>query len=89
MLVYVVMYNFVDVDVGSFDTDIIGVFSSIEEAKETFLNEMKTQKEVFFNDYDTEEENYVDGDMSWSIWEKDEYAVHHFDLFIKEQVVIE
>ena len=88
MLVYVVMYNFIDVDGGSFDTDVIGVFDSFEKAKKYFLDEMKTQRD-YFKDYDTGEEDYVDGDMSWSIWEKDEYANHHFDLFIKEQVVIE
>ena len=37
-----------------------------------------------FKDYDTEEEDYVEGDMSWSIWEKEQYMSHHCDIKIQE-----
>lgn len=87
VVVYVLAYNYVDIDSGDFSTDVIGVFDTIEIAEEMLKLEIeKTRKD--FENYDVEEEQFVEGDMRWSIWEKDEYPSHHCDIFISEQIVL-
>lgn len=88
MLVYVLVCNFVDVDGGSFDTSVIGVFDTIEAATKMLKIEIERARKDF-NDYDYEEEKFVEGDMSWSIWELGEYPSHHCDLAITEQIVLD
>jgi len=88
MVVYVLVCNYTDVDGGDFSTTVIGVFSTIEVAQEMLKLEIENTRKDFEN-YDTEEDNFVEGDMSWSIWEKDEYPSHHCDLIVSEETVLD
>ena len=63
------------------------VYSDIEKAQHD-LNLLMEQARKDFHDLETEETEYVDGDMSWSIWEKEEYCYNHIDLTITECDVI-
>ena len=86
--VFILVATYVDVDSGNFMTDVIAVYDNYEMAQEQMKREIESTRKDFEN-YDYEEENFVDGDMSWSIWEKDEYPSHHCDLQIFNQIVIE
>lgn len=88
MVVYVLVCNYTDVDGGDFSTTVIGVFSTIEVAQEMLKLEIENTRKDFEN-YDTEEDNFVEGDMSWSIWEKGEYPSHHCDLIVSEKMVLD
>ena len=83
MTVYVVKSTYIDVDSGDFESRVEGVFENIEGAHTLMVNLIKDTRHDF-KDYDTEEEDYVDGDMSWSIWEKEYYMSHHCDITISE-----
>ncbi len=73
------------VDSGDFGTETF-VFGTIEKAEKKFKSLMKKAKKDF-KDLDTEQDHYVKGDMTWSIWEKEEYAYNHIDLIISEKEV--
>lgn len=88
MFVYVLTCNFIDVDGGTFDTTVIGTFKTIELAQRMLKLEMKKARKDF-KDYDAKEDTFVEGDMSWSIWEDGEYASHHCDLAISEQLILD
>lgn len=85
--VYVVVCSW-QRDCGECGTDVIGVYSSFERAKLAMENEMKMARS-YFEDLETEESEYVDGDMSWSIWEEGEYCYNHDDILIIEKEVEE
>ncbi|MCR4661717.1 MAG: hypothetical protein K5765_06960 [Clostridia bacterium] len=80
--VYVLVSNYVDVDSGDFNTEVIGVWENFNGANKE-LKKLMAQTREDFEDYDTEEEDYVDGDMTWSIWEEGEYSNHRCDLIIQ------
>ena len=61
----------------------VGAYDTIEKAQAQMEKEIKCAK-TDFSDMDTEEDDYVDGDMSWSIWEKGEYCYNHCDIEIRE-----
>ena len=83
MIVYVLTSTYVCVDSGDYDNRVDGVYESVDKALEHMKREIEeTRKD--FEDYDYEEDNYVEGDMNWSIWEKEEYASHHCDIQITE-----
>lgn len=86
MLVYVLTSTYVCVDSGDFETRVDGVYEDIDKALEQMKQEIKDAR-TDFKDYDTEEDNYVEGDTSWSIWEKAEYMSHHCDIKIIECAV--
>ena len=88
MVVYVLVCGYTDVDGGDFSTTVIGVFDTIEVAQEMLNLEIESARKDF-EGYDTEEDNFVEGDMSWSIWEKGEYPSHHCDLIISEEIVLD
>ena len=75
-LVYVLVREDTNVDSGCFETEVIGVYDSFDKAEESMVEEMRNARIDFAND-DFEEENYAQGDMSWSIWEKDGFSVNH------------
>lgn len=83
MLVYVLTSTYVCVDSGDFESRVVGVYENVEDALTQMKQEIKDTR-TDFKDYDTEEDNYVEGDMSWSIWEKEEYMSHHCDIQITE-----
>lgn len=88
MSVYVLVFNYVNVDSGEFNTQVLGVYESYSQAEKRMLREIDIiHKEELTNYYDLEEEDFVEGDMSWSIWEKNEYAMLHWDLIIEEQEI--
>ena len=70
-------------DSGDCGNEVIGVYQDFELAQRLFKNEMKNAKKDL-EDLDTEEDNYIDGDMSWSIWEEGEYCYNHIDIQITE-----
>ena len=69
-------------DSGDFGSDT-KVFSSFERAQQEMEIQMESAR-FDFDDLDTEEDDYVEGDMSWSIWESGEYAYNHCDITIKQ-----
>ncbi len=81
MVVYVLTSNYVCVDSGDYINRVEGVYESVLEAQEHMQREIEDARTDFQN-YDTEEDDYVEGDMSWSIWEKDEYMAHHYAIEI-------
>lgn len=82
MEVYVLVCNSINVDSGDFVTEVIGVYQEFGKAQEVMERHIIDIRNEY--DYcDTEEEDYVDGDMTWSIWEKGEYASNHCDLIIQ------
>lgn len=83
MLVYVLTSTYICVDSGDYESRVDGVYESIEQAQKQMKQEIKDTRNDFA-DYDTEEDNYVEGDMSWSIWEKEQYMSHHCDIQITE-----
>ena len=86
MTVYVLVKNDLDVDKGTFDTTVIGVYERLSMAETEFKAQMVEAKQDFQN-YDYEQTDYVEGDMSWSIWELGEYVSNHIDLIIQEMTV--
>lgn len=86
MLVYVLTSTYICVDSGDFESRVDGVYENVEDALKQMKQEIKDTR-TDFEDYDTEEDTYVEGDMSWSIWEKEQYMSHHCDIQITEQVV--
>lgn len=64
----------------------VAVYSTIERANKAFLQEIKDARKDF-SDLETEESGLIQGDMSWSIWEKDEYCYNHCDISIWEREV--
>ena len=86
MEVYVLIKNDLDVDGGTFDTEVIGVYENFSMAQTEMQAQMVEAKQKFQN-YDFEEDEYVEGDMSWSIWELGEYAVNHIDLIIQCETI--
>lgn len=79
LYVYVLMYDYVNVDSGDFNTDVIGVYQEIEPAQEQMRKEIKDLKEDFkYVDYEQEL-----GDNSYAIWEKENWASYHCQLIIR------
>ena len=86
MTVYVLVCNYHCVDSGDFANDIVGVYRNLEDAQKEMQKLMIEVRNDF--DYcDTEEDDYVDGDMSWSIYEQGEWVNHHCDITIHEREV--
>lgn len=83
MSVYVLTSNYVCVDSGEYESRVDGVYENIEDALKQMEQEIKDTRNDFVY-CDTEEDAYVEGDMSWSIWEKGEYVSHHCDIQITE-----
>jgi len=88
MTVFVLICGYTNVDSGDFSTSVIGVFDSYENAYKMMVKEIESTRKDY-EGYDTEEENFVEGDMSWSIWEKGEYPSHHCGLSIIEEIVLD
>ena len=83
MLVYVLTSTYICVDSGAFETRVVGVYENVEDTFKQMKQELKDTRNDF-KDYDTEEDTYVEGNMSWSIWEKEQYMSHHCDIQITE-----
>ena len=88
MTVFVLICGYTNVDSGDFSTSVIGVFNSYENAYKMMVAEIESTRKDY-ECYDTEEEQFVEGDMSWSIWQKGEYASNHCDLIISEEIVLD
>ena len=82
--VYVLVCNYLNVDSGDCNTEILGVYEDFGLAQYQMERHMVDIRNEF-GYCDVEESDYVDGDMSWSIWEKGEYMSHHCDLIIEEK----
>jgi len=59
----------------------LAVFDSIDKAQKEFKKEIKKAKQDF-KQLDTEHTPLADGDMSYSIWEREEYCYNHIDINI-------
>ena len=86
MVVYVLTSTYICVDSGDYESRVDGVYENVDKALKQMAQEIEDTR-TDFKDYDTEEDNYVEGDMSWSIWEKEQYMSHHCDIQITEQEV--
>lgn len=86
MKVYVVVSHYHNVDSGESETMVERVFEDIVQAQAYMGERIKEERENL-NHLDCEEDNYVEGDMSWSIWEKEQYMSHHCDIQIAESEV--
>ena len=87
MKVFVLMSTYIDVDSGEYESRVDGVYESVEDANKQMQQEIKDTRTDFKN-YDTEEDNYVEGDMTWSIWEKDCYMSHSCVIKITQCEII-
>ncbi len=83
MTVYVLTSHYIDVDSGDYNSEVIGVYENIDDAQKDLKDNIKWTRSDFQN-YDFEESDFIDGDMSWSIWEKDSEMSHRCELEIKE-----
>lgn len=83
MTVYVLTSTYVCVDSGDYENRIDGVYENVEDALKQMEQEIKDTR-LDFEDYDTEEDAYVEGDMCWSIWEKEQFMSHHCVIQITE-----
>ncbi len=84
MTVYVltVVWQFDSGETGNY----VHVYDSLEKAQA----QMKLEIKIARNDmsgYDIEETNLVDGDMSYSIWERENYCYNHEDINIYQREV--
>ena len=89
MLVYVLVQDYVCVDSGDFKTDVIGVYETFGQAQAKMEQEMNDIRKEMSERYDIEEDNYVEGDMAWGIWQKGEFATYRCTLEIFEQEVVQ
>lgn len=87
MTVYVLACNYVNVDSGEESNEIIGVYDTCEKAMDRMVKEIPEIRKDFEH-VDTEENDYVNGDMCWEIWEKGEYFSNHCNLTIYEKEII-
>lgn len=83
MSVFVLIENWY-MDSGENGLEVVGVYNTFEKVIKQFKKCMK-QIKLDWKDIDTEEDSYVDHDMCWSIWEKDNYGFNHYNLKIVEQ----
>lgn len=63
------------------------VYSDFDQANKEMKKRIKQAKKDF-KDMDTQEDSYCDGDMQWSIWERDNYCYNHIDITIYEREVL-
>lgn len=82
MLVYVLTTNYVYYEES--ENNVVGVYQSIEDAYKQMKREMERARDDF-KSFDTEEDSYVEGDMSWSIWEPGNYSRCKIDIQIVEK----
>ena len=87
MQVYVLTSEYLNVDSGDSEHRVDGVYETFEQAQKAMEQEIKDAR-TDFEGVDYEEDNYVKGDMSWSIWEKEYYMSYHCNIKISEQTVI-
>lgn len=83
--VYVLVCEYHCVDSGDFANDVVGVYENFNDAKEE-MEKLMVETRDDFEWYDTEESEYVDGDMTWEIWEQGEWVNHHcvINIFDRE-----
>lgn len=86
MKVYVLVKNW-QMDCGDCGLNVVKVFETYQQAYDCLLVKRK-QAKIDMEDLETEEDTLVEGDMCWSIWEKDKYCYNHIDLKIEEKEVI-
>lgn len=82
-----VVYVFERINVyDGFEDTTIRVYADLEKATQILKEQIEMVKEEFEEcDYDAE--NYVEGDMSWTIWEEGEFCMNHVSLTIYEREV--
>lgn len=83
MKVYV--FERINVYDGCEDTTI-RVYADLEKATQVLKEQMEAVKEEFEGS-DFETTNYVEGDMSWAIWDEGEFCMNHVSLTIYEKEV--
>lgn len=86
MQVYVLTSTYICVDSGKSECRVNGVYENVEDALKQMKRKIKDAKNDFKN-YTTEEDDHVEGVMSWSIWEREQYMSHHCDIQITKCVV--
>lgn len=61
----------------------VSAFESLPLAQKIMTREIKSAREDF-KDLDVEETQFVEGDLSWSIWESENYCYNHCDITITQ-----
>lgn len=87
MTVYVLTSNYIDVDSGDVNNQVIGVYQDIEVAQQEMKEQIKFAKQDF-DGCDYEESDFVEGDMSYEIWEKEWSMAHRCEIKIQESEVL-
>lgn len=83
MKVYVLTRGCLNVGSGDCEHGVVGVFVTFEQAQKAMEQEIKNAR-TDFEGVDYEEDNYVECDVDWSIWEKGCYMSYHCDIKITE-----
>jgi len=86
MWVYVLISSYMDVDSGDYCNSVLGVFKTLEDAKQELDNQRKWTI-CDFENYDYESEDTIEEDWKWSIWEKDQEMTHRCELRIELEKV--
>ena len=87
MKVYVLVESWLLDDGEWSGLSVRNVFETYHQAYDYFLFAIG-QAKIDMEDLETEEDEFVEGSMCWSIWEKGEYCYNHIDLKIEEKEVI-
>ena len=85
MTVYVLVVSW-QRDSGDFG-QTVSVYDTFEKAQATMREEIKSARRDFSDISNLEEDDYHDGDMSWTICEEGEYCYNHCDVTIYEREV--
>lgn len=74
-------------DSGDCGNYIVGVFKDFKTAQRILEKEIEYAKHDIEDITDLEETDYAKGDMTYSIWERENYCYNHIDLKITEMEV--
>ena len=66
---FVLTKTTIDVDSGVIDTEVVIASEDFDKVSKEMKTEIKSARQDF-EDSDYEEDDYCDGDMSYSIWEE-------------------
>lgn len=71
---------------GDQNIDVL-TYDSFDKANEKMLEQIELARKDF-EGQQTEEDDYCEGDMSWSIWEDGEYCMNHYSVEIYQRRVL-
>lgn len=81
MTVYVLTSNYICVENGDFNHEVLGIYEDLEEAQKQMKQEIKVTKENFFEGYRFRTVKKGE-DALWSIWSKECPTYYFCDIKI-------